>query len=182
MAILWLCSCLCLRNSWGGAEQSFTRIIHALVPHAVRDYCANHHSFIPVRECECVIYLKLPFERVWKSLCSCLLLCVCVPVHTWDCAMAQDLIQMTVNKNTALVLRPHSASRLKGCGLCGAAQISLTLRLKCLRVCMRDSWLNTPMLSTHTYIQLLVPFTHTNSRSAISELPEHGAFAINLHL
>ncbi len=126
--------------------------------------------------------LKLPFERVWKSLCSCLLLCVCVPVHTWDCAMAQDLIQMTVNKNTALVLRPHSASRLKGCGLCGAAQISLTLRLKCLRVCMRDSWLNTPMLSTHTHIQLLVPFTHTNSRSAISELPEHGAFAINLHL
>lgn len=64
--------------------------------------------------------LKLPPDSVEIPL----LLPACAFVRLCH---GSGLIQMIVNKNTALVLRPHSASRLKGRGLCGAAQISLTL-------------------------------------------------------
>lgn len=66
--------------------------------------------------------LKLPPDSVEIPLL--LPACVCAFVRLCH---GSGLIQMIVNKNTALVLRPHSASCLKGRGLCGAAQISLTL-------------------------------------------------------
>lgn len=108
--------------------------------------------------------LKLPLERVWKSLCVCAYVRLChgSGPYSNDCKQKHSISAKTPLCWSSWGVWPlRSSLNLISASVKGTACVS-----------MWDSWLYTPMLCTHTHIQLHVPFTHTNSRSAVSELPE----------